>query len=47
MDDKSLNPRERIILTFFIVLLLSLVIIAKFSDVKADKETAKVLEGAL
>ncbi|MGE0199296.1 MAG: hypothetical protein AB7N99_03215 [Simkaniaceae bacterium] len=39
----TLTSREWIILTVFLTMIFSLVIIAKVSDVKADKETIKVL----
>lgn len=43
MIDKTLKPREWIILTFFIAILISLIILSKVSDVKADKKANKVL----
>lgn len=43
MNDKSLKAREWIILTFFLAILVSLIVLSKVSDVKADKNAIKVL----
>ena len=41
--EAKLKSREWFILIFFLILLLSLVVIAKVSDCKVDKEIEQVL----